>query len=139
MNHETYILLELSWIKIVQHDSYNWKQFKQLNVDLRFFIEVDILRCKTWISKASLPYDSKNPIFLPEGDFLKLLVKIIHSRVLYNGVKDRLVLKMSDKQDFGLVKHGNLLVASLKTVLFVRKSKVPRSNIHLFLIYSRLG
>ena len=47
MNHGTYTLLELSWIKIVQHDSYNWKQFKQLNVDLRFFIEVDILRCKT--------------------------------------------------------------------------------------------
>ena len=46
---------------------------------------------------------------------------------------------MSYEQGFGLVKHGNLLVASLKTVLFERKSKVPRSSIHLLMIYHRLA
>ena len=28
---------EILWIKTVQHDVYNWKQFKQLSADLRFF------------------------------------------------------------------------------------------------------
>ena len=36
---------ELLWVKTVQHEVYNLKQFKQLNADLRFFIEDDILQC----------------------------------------------------------------------------------------------
>ena len=82
--------VELLWVKTIQYDVYNWKQFKQLNLDLRFFIEDDTLRRKGKISKASLPYDSKNPIYLPKCDFSKILVKFIHCKVLYNGVKDTL-------------------------------------------------
>ena len=36
---------ELLWVKTAQHEVYNLKQFKQLNADLRFFIEDDILQC----------------------------------------------------------------------------------------------
>ena len=77
-------------VKTVQHDVYNWKQFKQLNADLRFFIKDDILRCKWRISNASLLFDSKNPIYLPKFDFSKLLVKFINFKVLHNGIKDTL-------------------------------------------------
>ena len=81
---------EILWIKPVQHDLYDWKQFKQLNADLRFFIEDDILRCKRRISNASLPHDSKNPIYLPKCDFSTPLVKFNHFKVLHNGIKDTL-------------------------------------------------
>ena len=46
--------------------------------------------CKGGISKASLPYDSKNPIYLAKCDFSKLLVTFILSKVLSNGVEDTL-------------------------------------------------
>ena len=92
--------------RTVQHDVYNWKQFRQLNADLLFFIEDDILRCKGRISNASLPYESKNPIYFSKSDFPKLLVKFIHFKVLRYGVKDTL---NKLRQDFGLLKHGILL------------------------------
>ena len=47
---------EILWIRTVHHDVYNWKQFKQLNADLRFFIEGDILQCKGRIGNASLSH-----------------------------------------------------------------------------------
>ena len=55
-----------------------------------FLIEDYILRFKGRISKASFPYDSKNPVYLPKCDFSKFLVQCIHSKVLDNGVKDTL-------------------------------------------------
>ena len=59
------------WVKTIQHDVYNWKKFKQLNLDLRFFIKDDALRRKRRISKASLLYDWKKPIYLLKCNFSK--------------------------------------------------------------------
>ena len=87
---------------------------------MRFFIEDDTLRRKGKISKASLPYDSKNPIYLPKCDFSKILVKFIHCKVLYNGVKDTL---NELRTNFWISKARNFISSIIKSIFIVRKSR----------------
>ena len=113
---------ELLWVKTVQHDVYNWKQFKELNADLRLFIEDDILRCKGRISNASVPCNSKNSIYLPKCDFSKLLLKFINFKVLHNGVKDTL---SELRTKFWISKARKFISSDIKTCCICKKVEGP--------------
>ena len=53
--------------------------------------EYKILRCRSRISKANVPDDSKRPILLPaKTKFSELVVKECHGKVMHNGINDTL-------------------------------------------------
>ena len=56
------------------------------------YIDEDtILRCRSRISKANVPDDSKRPILLPaKTKFSELVVKECHGKVMHNGINDTL-------------------------------------------------
>lgn len=92
------------WIKSAQSDSFHKEIVAVRNKDLStnlpyvkqfglFMDEMGILRCKGRLDNSSLPYDTKNPIFLPGNHPLTLLIiKNIHSQVMHSGIRNTLTV-----------------------------------------------
>ena len=79
---------EVIWIKEVQRQLLEDRNFKQWRAQLQLFIDgAGIWRCGGRLTNADISYQAKHPILLPGGSYFTLLVRRAHERV---GVKETL-------------------------------------------------
>ena len=76
----------------MQKSIVNSQKFSQLKESLRLFADENGLYCCSGrLKNASLPFDSKLPVPIPEEHYVtELIIKNCHNNVVHNGVKDTL-------------------------------------------------
>jgi len=72
-----------------QRDIITSANFNQLQQNLRLYAdEKGLLRCRGRIENATLPFDTKFPLFIPKCKFAVLLIRAAHENVKHNGLKE---------------------------------------------------
>ena len=83
---------EVIWIKEVQRQLLEDRNFKQWRAQLQLFVHgAGIWRCGGRLTNVDISYQANHPILLPGASYFTLLViRRAHERVFHNGVKETL-------------------------------------------------